>query len=270
MMYSGGSVYIPEPEANNANRIFNYNLSYCKAGAVIKMLRWELQDDDVFWQILNNYLTKYKDDFATTQDFQDVVEEITGSDFGYFFDQWIYGEGYPTLHGYWYQQEDSLTIKINEHTSQTSVTSEFKMLIPIIIEFENGGDTLIIFSQVQRNQVHKVYLPVNVEGIVVDPNNELLNGEGSFINYNPNGIGNNELISCSVYPNPFTDKVKISISDKHSNFNITIYDGVGRKVFSDKTSQQDYILNSSEFQTGMYYLEVRSVIGFYGQKILKN
>ncbi|MEN8225735.1 MAG: M1 family aminopeptidase [Bacteroidota bacterium] len=270
MTNPGGSVYIPEEEANNPSRIFNYYLSYCKAGAVIKMLRWELQDDDIFWQVLHQYLEEYKDSFATTEDFREVLEEATGDDYYWFFEQWIYGEGYPTLYGYWYQHNDTLTLKMNEHTSQTGATSLFQMLIPYKLKLEGGEDSLILLQQVQRNQIFKVFMPYEVNTVIVDPENELLNGEGEFINYDPNGIDDHEIISCRAYPNPFSSQLKISISSEHSGFTISMYDGTGKSVHSVTTDQQEYMLNTSAFRTGMYYLNIRSVGGAsYGQKLFK-
>ena len=265
-----GSIYVPEDEANNASRIFNYKLSYCKAGAVVKMLRFELQDDEVFWQILHNYLAEFKNSFATTQDFQEIVEETTGDDFSYFFEQWIYGEGYPTFYGNWYQKNDTLFIKINQHTSNTSTTPLFKMLMQYKLWLQGGGDTSISLYQVQRNQKFEVYMPHTVEGIITDPNNEVLNKEYELIHIDPSAVEARELISCNVYPNPFTDIIRISISDEYPNLNITLYDNQGKRVFSDVTAQHDYIINASGFRAGMYYLEVRSADGSYGRKILKH
>ena len=269
MTYAGGSVYVPDAEANNASRIFNYKLSYCKAGAVVKMLRFELQDDDMFWQILQNYLADFKNGFATTQDFQAVVNETTGKNYDYFFDQWIYGQGYPTFSGTWYQENDTLTLNVNEQTSLTRVTPLFKMLVQYKLEIKGGGDTLISLQQEQRDQVFRIYMPKTVEDIFIDPNNEVLN-KGIKLNYQkPSSVEINELISCNVYPNPFSNQIKISIFEQQSEISIAMYDNRGIKIFYDFSTQMEYAINTSEMQPGLYYIELKSEKGIYRQKILK-
>lgn len=268
-----GSVYVPEEDENNASRIFNYNLTYCKAGSVVKMLRFELQDDDMFWQILNNYLAEYKNSSATTQEFQTIVEETTGSDYDYFFDQWIYGQGYPTYDGWWYQLGDTLHMKVNQHTSFTSVTPLFKMLMQYQLNFTDGSDTLIYLYQEVKNQTFKMYMPSPMDGFIIDPNNETMNKGTELVEIDPPlAIESFDKIDLIVYPNPFFSELKLSFPDGNADqYVITLYDVIGKKVFYDLNPPEnnEYIINTSDLKTGIYYLEVKSDNGIYGQKLVK-
>ena len=268
-----GSVYVPEEDENNASRIFNYNLTYCKAGSVVKMLRFELQDNDMFWQILNNYLAEYKNSSATTQEFQTIVEETTGSNFDYFFDQWIYGQGYPTYDGWWYQLNDTLHMKVNQHTSFTSVTPLFKMLMQYQLNFTDGSDTLIYLYQEVKNQIFKMYMPNPIDSFVIDPNNETLNKGNELTEIDPPlAIDSFDKIDINVYPNPFFNELKLSFTNRiFGHYVITLYDVIGKEVFYDLSPQgnNDYIINTSDLKTGIYYLEVKSENGIYGQKLVK-
>ena len=82
-----GSVYIPEEDADNDSRIFNGNLSYNKGMALLHMIRFELQDDAVFFLTLRNFIDRYANDVATGLDFKEVLEETSGMDFTDFFNQ---------------------------------------------------------------------------------------------------------------------------------------------------------------------------------------
>ena len=122
-----GSVYVPLASTYDENRIFSSRLSYNKGSAIIHNLRFEMQDDNVFFQTLRNFQQQFKDSVATADDFKQVAETTSGKNFTDFFNQWYYGEGYPTFNiTYLKQQSDSVTLIINETTSAPSVTPFFK------------------------------------------------------------------------------------------------------------------------------------------------
>ena len=62
----------------------------------------------LFFSIIRDYLNRYKNDVATGEDFKKVLEEKTGRDFTAFFNQWFYGEGYPSITVNWKHELDTL------------------------------------------------------------------------------------------------------------------------------------------------------------------
>jgi aminopeptidase N len=50
-----GSVYVPESEAEDVYRVFDYGLSYKKGAVLLHMIRYELNDDALFFNVLNTY-----------------------------------------------------------------------------------------------------------------------------------------------------------------------------------------------------------------------
>jgi len=262
MSNTSSSVYVPEAFANNASRIFNYNLSYCKAAAVIKMLRFELQDDELFWQTLRNYLTEFKNSTATTQDFQTVVEETTGEDYEYFFDQWIYGKGHPIYFGNWEHQGDTLIMRVNQNTT-SGTASFFKMLMQYKLNY-NGGDTLVLLNQTQRNQVFKLFIPYTIESIEIDPFNETLNEDLglTFIN-------NGEIVNFTIYPNPFSENIRILMPEEIYKYHILIIDLNGKVVYESTMLKDENIINTDNFRKGIYFLKLISKKNIYEQKLVK-
>jgi aminopeptidase N len=69
---------------------------YEKGSWVLHMLRFEL-GDELFWKAIRHYASKHKHTNVTTPDFQRAIEEATGRNLDWFFDQWVYGAGHPTL-----------------------------------------------------------------------------------------------------------------------------------------------------------------------------
>src|SRR5262249_4205247 len=48
-----------------------------------------------------DYYRRYRDNSASTADFRRVMEEASGQDLGWFFDQWLYRPGSPVVEGGW-------------------------------------------------------------------------------------------------------------------------------------------------------------------------
>ena len=70
---------------------------YPKGATILQMLRHQL-GDAAFWKAMNHYTTANAYRNVTTADFQKAFDESTGKDFKPFFDQWVYGAGFPVFH----------------------------------------------------------------------------------------------------------------------------------------------------------------------------
>jgi hypothetical protein len=82
-------------------RTRDYSVQIYQKGAwVMHMLRTMFMDlktvnEDVFNSILSTFYRRYLNKVASTEDFQRVVEERTGMDMSWFFNQWIHGTDIP-------------------------------------------------------------------------------------------------------------------------------------------------------------------------------
>ncbi len=177
-----GSVFVPNASLYDENRIFSSRLSYNKGSAIIHNLRFEMQDDTLFFNTLKNFQQQYKNGVATAEDFKTVAETTCGRSFTDFFNQWYYGEGYPTFNiTYLKQGLDTLILIVNESTSAPDVTSFFRGLFEFRITSAQG-DTIVKANVMTNNQQFKFYYPKTANGVVVDPNNWVLNATGSITN----------------------------------------------------------------------------------------
>lgn len=177
-----GSVFVPNASLYDENRIFSSRLSYNKGSAIIHTLRFEMQDDTLFFNTLKNFQQQYKNDVATAEDFKSVAETTCGRSFTDFFNQWYYGEGYPIFNiTYLKQGLDTLILIVNESTSAPDVTSFFRGLFEFRVTSAQG-DTIVKANVTTNNQQFKFYYPKTPNGIVVDPNNWVLNATGTITN----------------------------------------------------------------------------------------
>jgi aminopeptidase N len=191
-----GSVYVPADEVDSDPRIFSGNLSYNKGMALIYMIRYELQDDELFYQALKNYLDRYAFGAATGMDFKEVLEETTGVDFTYFFDQWYFGYGYPIYDVSW-EQEGSQVILHSTQTTSSELTPLFTMTMEYKLKYP-GGDMLVRVLHDEPEESYVLLIPGVVDEVLVDPDDHVLNKLAGETRKKSAG-------AFTVYPNPGQD-----------------------------------------------------------------
>jgi aminopeptidase N len=192
-----GSVYVPAGEADNDSRLFNFSLSYNKGMALLYMIRFELQDDGLFFRTLRDYVARYAGNVATGMDFRQVLEETSGMDFSGFFDQWYFGAGYPIYAIDWEQQDQTLMLTSTQTTS-SAITTLFRMPMEYRL-FYPGGDTTVRVYQSANVKTYTFDIPHAVDSIQIDPDDHVLNGVAG-LKGNTRSKSGAEMVS--VYPNP--------------------------------------------------------------------
>lgn len=68
--------------------------SYQRGAAVLNMLRFVLGEES-FWKAINHYVKKYQFQNVETQQLVIAIEESTGQNLQWFFDEWVYKMGHP-------------------------------------------------------------------------------------------------------------------------------------------------------------------------------
>lgn len=69
---------------------------YLKASFVHNMLR-NLLGDSLFVEMLHQYAKRFSEKTVTMEEFQNLVEELSGKKFDWFFEQWVKGKGIPRM-----------------------------------------------------------------------------------------------------------------------------------------------------------------------------
>jgi aminopeptidase N len=70
---------------------------YWRGGMTLHALRVALGDDDLMKEIFRIYFERFADGNVTTQDFIDVVHEVSGQDFTELWDAWLFSSQLPAL-----------------------------------------------------------------------------------------------------------------------------------------------------------------------------
>ena len=111
-------------------------VSYNKGGAVLHMLRQYL-GDNAFFTGLKKYLVDNQYKAAEVHHLRLALEEISGKDLNWFFNQWYYGSGHPKIQVSYDFNTLEKTVTVNFIQSQLN---EFKFPIAIDV-FESGKKT---------------------------------------------------------------------------------------------------------------------------------
>jgi aminopeptidase N len=108
--------------------------AYEKGACVLDMLRWEL-GDDAFFRTLARYLNKHAFENAETNDFKVAIEEATGRNLHWFFDQWLYGPGYPELEVScdWRREQNMLRISVKQVQESDDGARVFRFSVEVEI-----------------------------------------------------------------------------------------------------------------------------------------
>lgn len=175
-----GSVHVPDASVYDEGRIFSGRLSYNKGAAILHTLRYEMQNDSLFFATLKQFMQLYGNSTASTTDFANLAASVAGRSFSDFFEQWYYGEGYPTHNvTYFKTQPDTLLLIIQQTTSAPTSVPFFSGLLDIRIS-SALGDTLVRVNISANNQSFRIPYTGTPTGLVIDPLNWVINRTGTI------------------------------------------------------------------------------------------
>jgi aminopeptidase N len=253
MTAADGSIYVPISQIADEARIFDYRLTYEKGAAIIHTMRFILNDDILFFNVLRNFQSTYGFNVASAEDFKNMITTMSGYDFTDYFNQWYYGEGYPTYNVAWNQQGNNLDFVLSQQTSMPGVTPFFKL--PVEIKFLwSGGDTIIRFDNTQNYQLFSANIPHVIQSLEIDPNNWIINDVGSISLSTKDNLFQ-QLIK--YYPNPVTDKINVEIPAEYLSKSVmfTITDVTGKQIMELNPLTDHLKIDTRNLNKGIYFIK---------------
>ena len=154
--------------------LFDMHL-YPGSAARLHMLRRILGEDD-WWEIINLFLKQHKDSVVETVDFARCIEEVTGDDYDWFFDQWFFKPGFPLLECSFDYQDQEKTLVFHLKQNQDGEKGQPVFRFPLVVRLvDDQGGKQDVRLQVEE-QEHHFYIPADEEPFVVlvDPEDTLL------------------------------------------------------------------------------------------------
>jgi len=170
-----GTIWIEDPE-NEV--IFDGNLSYRKASWVIHMLRHVVGEEN-FWNAVHAYIGPSEPEYhrtVTTDEFRGFMEDASGMDLQYFFDQWIFGEYYPEYAYFWEVESDGdeHTLIVNLLQEQVPERQTFTMPVDLLVTLPFQNDTTLRLWNDEAAQRYEFLFEVEPQAAELDPDHWIL------------------------------------------------------------------------------------------------
>jgi aminopeptidase N len=148
--------------------IFDRHL-YEKGGLVLNMLRVML-GETLFWKAIRRYALSRRGTNVVTPDLQRAIEESTGRNLDWFFDQWVFSPGHPELEGSYSWDEASKSAKLSLKQTQTGdkVPEVFRLPLRLNFRLESGETHSTTIEMTEREQTFYVPLAAKPKWFDVD------------------------------------------------------------------------------------------------------
>ena len=126
--------------------------TYKKGGWTLHMLRGVV-GDAAFWTGVREYYRLYRDANATTADFRRCMEQASGRELAWFFDQWLTRGGFPKLRVRWSYDAAAKQLRIAAEQLQAGPPFRLPIELGLEVEGEPRPRTEGIEIQQQRETV---------------------------------------------------------------------------------------------------------------------
>jgi aminopeptidase N len=168
-------VAVRHDNLSDMKKVLN-QLVYQKGGWTLHMLRGQIGTDK-FWAGIRDYYRRYRDGNASTDDFRKVMEEDSGLDLRWFFDQWLNRAGSPVVEGIW--RYDAAAKKIVMELAQKQSGDAYRL--PLEVGIADRIEKIEMTSKMQQFEIASDKEPAFVE---LDPNTWILM-DARFGKYKP-------------------------------------------------------------------------------------
>ena len=145
---------------------------YQKGGWTLHMLRGVI-GTDTFWTGIRDYYRRYRDANASTGDFRRVMEEDSGKDLAWFFDEWLNRAGSPVLEGSW--QYDAASKKIAIDLAQMQPGDAYR--VPLEVGVSDPGAVRPRIEKIEmttKQQAFQIAADKEPDAVALDPNTWVL------------------------------------------------------------------------------------------------
>jgi aminopeptidase N len=249
----GGSLYVDD--TTDVFRIFEYRLTYDKGASVAHMLRYIAPSDAAYFNGLRAYQQRYSFRTATTDSFKAEMEAAYGRDLDTFFNQWVYGQGYPRYSGTWNQKGSDVYIQLSQVASFPSSVSAFAMPVEVRLQSATGDTTVKVYLNT-ASQMYHFNWGRQLTGFIIDPQDNIVNKVGTILEDPTLGVSVLVNPAIRISPNPSTDGWKLSGIPQGSS--LKLIDAGGKLIWQRTDAPQTLDLDSNHLPSGVYTLHLQA------------
>ena len=178
MMDRNAETYFGSPVVNtplidrSPNDLFDLlnAVNYQKGAWVLHMIRGELGDAD-FFEAMRRYYRDYQGRSVTTEDFQRVLEDVSGKDLQPFMDQWLRTSGHPRLSADWRWESGSAVVEVEQVQPDSWPTFAFHLEMEFVT---NQGPVRREADITDRSHTLRFRVPGRPTRLILDPDGDVL------------------------------------------------------------------------------------------------
>jgi len=186
--------------------LFEYSITYMKGASVLHQLRYVL-GDSLFFQTMKAYSTdsNLKYNSATIQDFNNIVNQVAGGDYNWFFDEWIFQPNHPVYQNtYNFETLGNNQWKVNFFMKQIQTNAPFfKMPADVRVRFTDNTDTTFRIMNDVNSQQFSWILNKQPNLLKFDPDRQIvLKGGGTIVGLDETLNSVSGIDFFQISPNP--------------------------------------------------------------------
>lgn len=145
--------------------------AYPKGAWVLHMLRSQL-GADLYRKCIKTYLDRHRSGIVSTDDLQDVIEEVSGLSFDQFFDQWLHHGGVPEfkVDYAWDSAAKLARLTVRQTQKLSDQVRLFRVPLPVSFRVAGQKEPLRFTMDVSKEvEDFHVSLPAQPELVRIDP-----------------------------------------------------------------------------------------------------
>jgi aminopeptidase N len=258
---ASGTLYVQDTA--NVDNLFSGNRVYNKGAWVLHMLRHAVGDSLFFASIrayANDPTLRYGT--ASTADLRRAFETVTGRDMGWFFNEWVFGTGYPKYSYSLTASPEGAAFRTQVRIKQTAGTATPSFFVmPIDLKFTaSGWDTTVTVMNDAADETFQFAVSHKPDSLQFDPQLWILRDASRVTGSSIAAADAPLQYSLSQnYPNPFNPSTVIEFSlAERSLVSIGIYDVIGREaavLFNGEKAAGAYSLplDAHALSSGVYF-----------------
>ncbi|MCX6283039.1 MAG: M1 family aminopeptidase [Bacteroidetes bacterium] len=223
----------------SVNVLFNWSITYCKGACVLHQLRYVI-GDSLFFKVLQTYTTdtNYKYKSATIANFSQEVNRVTGQNYDWFFNEWIFTPNNPVYaNTYQFSNHGGGNWRVDFYAKQVQNNAAFfKMPLKLKIHFTDNSDTLINVMNYYNGQAYQWVFGKQPQSFYFDPDNEIVLKQAATVVGVPERGGFEGIVLGQNTPNPSDLKTTIPfVLPSPAEASISIMNTLGIEVWQTGT-----------------------------------
>lgn len=223
-------------DTTSVQSLFDSRLVYSKGASVLHMLRRVL-GDSLFFHAIRRYAEEPSFRYATasTADFRSVCESVSGRNLGWFFDQWVYGRGFPSLQYDWSVTNGGSGVSVELRIRQTNKAGNpATFTLPLDVRLSDGvRDTTIAVEVTSAVEGFTLPLPFTPTTVTLDPDGwVLIDVSQTTVAIRKGEVVPDSFILGQNYPNPFNGNTVIPFTlPEDATVTLEIFSMLGERLF---------------------------------------